>query len=129
MEEGVTAHLRSSLIAAASAAVEWILKVKLGSWESCCRWMVAFLHHTIALNKFLMILLLAVEYIPMLRAKSSRILSTEVPPTHSLRPQNVSPTPNNKKFIRVLLYPLTYNKETFWMSKYPAVCPLQTCMR
>ena len=50
MEEGVTAHLRSSLIAAASAAVEWILKVKLGSWESCCRWMVAFLHHTIALN-------------------------------------------------------------------------------
>lgn len=33
MEEGVSAHLRSSLIAAASAAVEWILNVKLGSWE------------------------------------------------------------------------------------------------
>ena len=46
MEEGVAAHLRSSLIAAASAAVEWILNVKLGSWEFCCRWL-PFLHHKI----------------------------------------------------------------------------------
>ena len=46
MEEGVAAHLRSSLIAAASVAVEWILNVKLGSWEFCCRWL-PFLHHKI----------------------------------------------------------------------------------
>jgi len=34
IDAGVTAHLKSSLISAPSSAVEWILKVKLGSCAS-----------------------------------------------------------------------------------------------